>query len=147
MRSQQADNVSAADARRFLDLRRLLLRSLADSGAGLLMGTDSPQMFNVPGFALHREVKVMQGAGLTPFQILESGTRNVASYVQRDLGLDGRFGVVAAGNRADLLLLDGNPLADVGNLARRAGVMVRGRWLSAAELDRGLQEIAARHAR
>ena len=147
MRTQQSENVAPAVLQKYLGARRTLLKALGDSGAGLLMGTDSPQVFNVPGFALHREVKLMQDAGLTPFQILESGTRNVATYVERDLKLDGRFGTVRAGNRADLVLLDANPLLDVANLARRAGVMVRGRWLGAAELDRGLEEIAGRNRR
>ena len=71
----------------------------------------------------------MQEAGLTPYQVLESGTRNVAEYAAKDLNLDGKFGTVAPGNRADLILLDANPLADARNVAKRAGVMVRGRWL------------------
>jgi imidazolonepropionase-like amidohydrolase len=70
----------------------------------------------------------------------------VAEYAAKDLGLDGKFGTVAAGNRADLILLPANPLADARNVARRAGVMVRGRWLPAAELDRMLAEMAARHS-
>jgi imidazolonepropionase-like amidohydrolase len=110
------------------------------------MGTDSPQMFNVPGFALHHEIELMQEAGLTPYQVLESGTRNVAEYAAKDLKLDGKFGTVAVGNRADLILLDANPLTDVRNVARRAGVMVRGRWLPSAELDRMLAEMAARNS-
>ena len=130
----------------FLSLRRTMLKTLADSGARLLMGTDSPQMFNVPGFSLHHEIEVMQEAGLTPWQVLESGTRNVAEYAARDLKVDGKFGTVAVGNRADLILLDANPLTDVRNVARRAGVMVRGRWLPASELDRMLAEMAARHS-
>ncbi|MGI8618980.1 MAG: amidohydrolase family protein [Gemmatimonadaceae bacterium] len=146
-RSQQDEGVSTRAVARFLGLRRLALRSLADSGALLLMGTDSPQMFNVPGFALHREVVVLQEAGLTPFQILASGTRNVGLYAERDLKLDGRFGTVVPGQRADLALLDANPLLDVRNLARRSGVMVRGRWIPAAELEQGLEEIARRYRR
>jgi imidazolonepropionase-like amidohydrolase len=88
----------------------------------------------------------MQEAGLTPYQVLESGTRNVAQYAANDLELDGRFGTVAVGNRADLILLDANPLTDVRNVARRAGVMVRGRWLPSAELDRMLADLATRNA-
>jgi imidazolonepropionase-like amidohydrolase len=110
------------------------------------MGTDSPQMFNVPGFSMHHEIALMQEAGLTPWQVLESGTRNVAEYAGTDLGLDGKFGTVAPGNRADLILLDANPLADARNVSKRAGVMVRGRWLPAADLDRMLADIASRHA-
>jgi imidazolonepropionase-like amidohydrolase len=143
--SQQAQGVRTEDIDRYLELRRLALRALGDSGALLLMGTDSPQMFNVPGFALHREVVVMQEVGLTPFQILESGTRNVARYAERELKLDGKFGSVVPGNRADLVLLDADPLANVRNLARRSGVMVRGRWFPAADLQQGLEEMARRY--
>ena len=144
MQQDAQNNVTAADAEAYLTARRRILKALGDAGAPLLMGTDSPQMFNVPGFALHREIALMVEAGLTPFQVLESGTRNVATYAERDLKLDGRFGTVAVGNRADLVLLDGNPLADIGNVARRSGVMVRGRWVPAQEIERGLEEVARR---
>lgn len=145
-RNDAANGVTPEVQTRHLALRRVLLKALADSGAGLLMGTDSPQIFNVPGFALHREVRLMQEAGLTPYQVLQSGTRNVARYASEVLKQDGRFGTVAVGSRADLVLLGANPLEDVGNLARREGVMVRGRWLSRAEIEQGLAELAARHA-
>jgi imidazolonepropionase-like amidohydrolase len=112
----------------------------------MLMGTDSPQMFNVPGFALHRELRLMGEAGLTPYQVLESGTRNVGLYVERDLKQDGKFGTVAVGNWADLVLLDGNPLESLDNIGKRAGVMVRGRWVPKSEIDAGLAALAARYA-
>jgi hypothetical protein len=144
-RNQGTQGVTPQSARRYLELRRFTLRALVDSGAPLLLGTDSPQMFNVPGFSLHRELALMREIGLTPYQILLSGTRNVATYAAQHLKLDGAFGTVAVGQRADLLLLDANPLADIGNVAKRAGVMVRGRWFPAAELDRGLEEIASRY--
>ncbi|HEX2122599.1 MAG TPA: amidohydrolase family protein, partial [Thermoanaerobaculia bacterium] len=133
-------------AAQWMAARRRMLKALADAGAPLLMGTDSPQIFSVPGFSLHRELALAVSAGLTPYQVLESGTKNVGRYAAEELKLDGRFGTVAAGSRADLVLLDANPLDDVGNLARRAGVMVRGRWVSADELRTGLEEIAARYA-
>jgi imidazolonepropionase-like amidohydrolase len=125
--------------------RRALLRALSEGGARILMGTDSPQLFNVPGFALHRELAVMAEAGMTPYAILESGTRNVGLYVAGDLGGDGRFGTVTVGSRADLVLLEADPLADAANVARRAGVMVRGRWIPEEEILRRLAEIEARH--
>jgi hypothetical protein len=141
---QQA--VPASAQLRYLALRRQMLKALADAGAPLLMGTDSPQVFNVPGFALHRELRVAIDAGLTPWQVLESGTRNVARYASEVLELDGRFGTVAPGQRADLVLLDADPLLDVANLQRRAGVMVHGRWLPWSELQTKLDALAARHA-
>jgi imidazolonepropionase-like amidohydrolase len=143
MMTQQG--VPPATQLRYLALRRQMLRTLADAGAPLLMGTDSPQVFNVPGFALHRELQVARAAGLTPWQVLESGTRNVARYTSEVLKLDGRFGTVATGQRADLVLLDGDPLLDLSNLQRRAGVMVNGRWLPWSELESRLAALAERN--
>ncbi|HSH76337.1 MAG TPA: amidohydrolase family protein [Longimicrobiales bacterium] len=130
----------------FFDLRRRILEALADAGAGILMGTDSPQLFNVPGFALHREITAMADAGLTNRQILLSGTVNVGRYVREHLGIDDSFGIVAPGQRADLLLLGSNPLEDLTALTDRVGVMVRGRWLPQADLEAGLEALAAKHA-
>lgn len=137
---------SADVARRIVEVRDRILAECNRQGVGILMGTDSPQLFNVPGFALHREIRFMERAGMTPYEILLSGTRNVAEYVAEDLGQEGNFGVIAPGNRADLVLLDGNPLESLDALGSRAGVMVRGRWLSGAEIEAGLAALAERHA-
>jgi imidazolonepropionase-like amidohydrolase len=83
---------------------------------------------------------------MRPYQIDETGTRNVARYVSGALKQDGRFGTIVAGYRADLALLDANPSVNVANLTRRAGVMVRGQWLPESEIDRQLADLAARMA-
>ena len=140
------NGITPADAALLISLRRKMLKALADEGAPLLMGTDSPQMFNVPGFALHRELQVAVEAGLTPYQVLESGSRNVGRYAAQDLKQDGNFGTVTAGSRADLVLLDANPLDNLANLTRRAGVMVKGQWVPRAEIDKGLAALAAKYA-
>ena len=142
----QNNGISPETSARYLALRRQALKALADAGAPLMMGTDSPQLFMVPGFALHRELGILVEAGLTPYQLYESGAKNVARYVADVLKQDGRFGTVAVGNRADLVLLEANPLQSVTNLTRRTGVMVRGRWVSAAEIDQGLAELAAKYS-
>ena len=130
----------------YLALRKRVLKALSDAGAGILMGTDSPQLFNVPGFALHRELRVMVDAGMSNYDILRSGTVAVGEYVASHLGLDGNFGTIAPGQRADLVLLGSNPLDDLINLFDREGVMVRGRWVTRAEIDAGLEALAAKHA-
>ena len=134
------------DVALYLALRDRILKALSDAGAGILMGTDSPQLFNVPGFALHRELQVMAEAGMSNYEILKSGTVTVGEYVASHLGLDGNFGTVAPGQRADLVLLGSNPLDDLANLFDRAGVMVRGRWVAREEIDAGLEALAAKHA-
>jgi imidazolonepropionase-like amidohydrolase len=143
---QRSNGLAPELAAKFLSLRREALKAVADAGAPLLMGTDSPQLFMVPGFALHREVGIIAQAGVSPQQIYESGAKNVARYVSEQLKQDGRFGTVTVGNRADLVLLDANPLETVANLTRRAGVMVKGRWVPATEIESGLAELASRFA-
>ncbi len=136
---KQAD-YSPERARRYIDLRRKLIKALHDGGAGLLLGSDAPQWFNVPGFSLHNELRMVVAAGLTPFQALATGTRNVAAF----LGEEKEFGTVAPGKRGDLILLAANPLEDVGNARRPVGVMLGGRWLGEAEIRSGLAAIRAR---
>ncbi len=119
---------------RFLALRRRLLRALHDGGVGILLGSDAPQTWNVPGFSIHRELATYVGAGLTPYEALVTGTRAVAAH----LGTLDRSGTIEAGKRADLVLLEGNPLQDISNTARIAGVMIGGRWLPKTEIDRRL---------
>jgi imidazolonepropionase-like amidohydrolase len=131
-----------ARAARFIAVRGKLIKALHDAGAGLLLGSDAPQVFNVPGFSLHRELSYLVQAGLSPYQALSAGTREVARF----LGTPADFGTVETGRRADLILLEGDPLRGVANLQRRAGVMIGGRWLAEAEIEAGLAAIAARHA-
>ena len=130
---------SAEDWRRFVEVRRRLVKALHDEGAGLLLGSDAPQWWNVPGFSALRELGALVAAGLTPYQALETGTRNVATF----FGTQDRAGTIEVGKRADLILLDANPLDDIGNVWKNAGVMIRGRWLSRATLDQRLQQLAA----
>lgn len=128
-------------AERFIEVRAKLIKALHDEGAGLLLGSDAPQIFNVPGFAIHHELRMLIAAGLTPYDALATGSLNVARF----LGEEQEFGTVAVGRRADLILLEANPLEDIAHLQRRAGVLLAGRWLPEEELQAGLDRIAARH--
>ena len=121
-----------------LALRRRILKALQVAGCPIAVGTDSPQLYSVPGFSMYREMRSMADAGLTPQQILTEATRQVGRY----FGAEQEFGTVAPGQRADLLLLNGNPLSDLANVGRRAGVMVDGRWLPEAEIQARLERIA-----
>ena len=132
----------AAASQRLIDARNQILAALHAGGVRILMGTDAPQLYSVPGFSLHREFPRMAAAGMTPYEILESGTAHVGTYFANE----DTFGQVAEGHRADLVLLDADPLASSANLQRIAGVMVRGRWVDRADLDARLEAIRSAYA-
>jgi imidazolonepropionase-like amidohydrolase len=94
------------------------------------LGTDALNPYQIPGYSAHEELVYLVQAGLTPYEALRAGTHDAALA----LGQLEEFGTVAEGKRADLLLLDGDPLEDVANSTRIAGVMLRGRWLARSEL-------------
>ena len=131
------ESYSAEGARRFVEIRLKLIKALQDAGAGLLLGSDAPQVFQVPGFSMRAELASLIAAGLTPYEALTTGTRNVALYFG---ALEDR-GTIEIGKAADLLLLEANPLEDVGNVELLDGVMVRGRWLPRSELDEILRRL------
>ena len=141
-REQYPDLDWEAAGRAHADARVQILEAIHAAGADILLGTDAPQMFNVPGFALHREVPIMARAGMSPHEILASGSVEVARYVEEELGLPGDFGTVSAGQRADLVLLGNNPLEDLEHLRDVEGVMVRGLWLSGEEIRERLDALA-----
>jgi imidazolonepropionase-like amidohydrolase len=118
---------------------RALVSALRKAGAGVLVGTDTPSPLVLPGFSVHEELQNLVDAGFTPLEALEAATRAPAEY----FGQKERFGVVATGARADLLLLEANPLQDVANVKQLAGVFVRGQWISKARIDSMLAELAA----
>lgn len=134
-RAGQSDLTVAA---RVIETRMRLLRVMQEEGVGILFGTDAPQLFSVPGFSVHREVRRMKDAGLSSYEILVSATRNVGEYFSDH----DSFGTLAVGQRADLLVLEASPLDDIENLAKRAGVVVRGRWIPEPEIQERLQKIA-----
>ena len=124
--------------RRVAALRRFVLMALHEGGANIALGTDSPQVFSVPGFAIHHEMALYVELGMTPYEVLEIATRRPAEYFE---AVDD-FGMVAEGQRADLLLVTDNPFDDIRNVANRAGVMLNGRWFSETEIENRLDEMA-----
>lgn len=122
---------NAQDRARLMAFRSRLLRQMQDAGVGILLGADSPQILNVPGIATHQELVAVVKAGLTPYEALVSGTRNVAVY----FGTAKEEGTVATGMRANLLVLNANPLQDVSRTQDRFGVVHNGTWHDRDALD------------
>jgi imidazolonepropionase-like amidohydrolase len=123
-------------------MRRTIVASLHAAGARILLGSDTPNPFVVPGFSIHEELANLTQSGLSPYEAIRAGTHDAAEF----LGALDTFGTVRAGRRADLMLTASNPLDDVANLAHPRGVMLRGRWLDRAELDQRLEALADSHA-
>ncbi|QED38978.1 amidohydrolase family protein [Antarcticibacterium arcticum] len=120
-----------------VELRRELTKELHDSGAQIALGSDAPQFFNVPGFSLHSEMEMMVTAGLTPYEVLVTGTRNPAFYFDTPE----EFGTIEPGKRADLLLLNANPLENISNTQKIHALIVNGKLYDRETLDRRLLEI------
>lgn len=140
MYNDRREQIPAEKAKMIVANRNELLRALHKGGVRILMGTDAPQQFSLPGFSLHRELLLMKQAGMTPYEVLASGTVNVGQYFAND-----GFGTIEPGKRADLVLLEANPLADLANVSRIRGVMVNGQWLSRETIDEKLADIEKRN--
>lgn len=109
------------------------------SGVGIMAGTDTENPFCFPGFSLHDELGLLVQAGLTPLQALQSATLNPARFLGREKDL----GTVEKGKLADLVLLDANPLDDIGNTKKIAAVVSAGRFYPRPSLDEMLAKIEA----
>lgn len=131
-------NTDRETAMRLVDLRRQITRELHDSGAPIVLGSDAPQFFNVPGFSIHREMRMMVDSGLTPYEVLVTGTRNAGRYYEDAVP----FGTVEEGSLANLILLEANPIEDIGHVRERTGVMIRGEWWPEERIQERLSQIA-----
>jgi len=120
-------------------LEKVLVRKLQDAGVPLIAGTDSmgyPLM--IAGIAMQRELELLLESGLSPFEVLRTATAAPAIL----LGREDEFGTIEVGKRADLVLVQENPLEGLATLGEPRGVCVRGRWLSGDQLDHMLARLA-----
>jgi imidazolonepropionase-like amidohydrolase len=114
---------------------RWLLTELHQARVPLLLGTDSGIMAVVPGFSIHDELQILVENGISPYEAIATGTVNAAEVIEAMVG-DGSFGTIEVGQRADLILVNNNPLENVANIKDIRGVMAAGRWYSWEELAR-----------
>lgn len=137
----------AVDLSRRVAFEARFVKAMADAGVPLIAGGDAPTIpGQVPGFALHEEIDAMLAAGLTPWQALSAATRTPGEFIAKTVPGAAKFGVIAPGYRADLLLVADNPLEKPATLRAPLGVMAGGRWFDAAALKAMLDEVAAKRA-
>ena len=127
---------NASAINRFISLRRKLIYECNKNGVGLLLGSDAPQVFDVPGFSVHHELKYMVDAGLTPYEALRTGTVNVGKFLNSP-----EIGIIKTGAVSDLILLEGNPLSDIEETKNIIGVMLGNRWLSREWISKELKRM------
>lgn len=127
---------------RWVELRERLIKAICDAGGKLLTGSDTPEFLWLYGFGIHHELKALKDAGISNYAVLAAGTRNAHEF----FGTLGKVGTIEKGKRADLILLNANPLDDIAATKNRSGVMLKGKWYSQSELDRWLDEIAPKIA-
>jgi imidazolonepropionase-like amidohydrolase len=124
--------------RRFVDKELEVVKAMQRAGIPFLAGTDTAAgVYVFPGFSLHEELQRFVAAGFTPIEALQTATLNPAKF----LGMEDRLGTIEKGKLADLVLLDANPLDDIRNTQKIAGVVVNGRYLSRVDLDKMLAKV------
>ena len=126
-----------------LGLLTTLTGALHEAGVPLLLASDSPIIPGLyPGFSIHEDLRLLTAAGLTAQEALEVGTVNGGRFIAEHHRSDDVFGTISAGQRADLVLVAGDPTVDLGVLRSPRGVMVRGRFLSGPRLEQLLEDLA-----
>ncbi|WP_290847179.1 amidohydrolase family protein [Henriciella sp.] len=123
-----------------LDAKIAFARAAREAGVTLLIGTDAPNPFTTPGWAIHDEIEAFSRIGYTNREILDLATRIAADF----LGEEGQSGIIAKGARADIVLLPSSPIEDLAALRTPTGAMVNGHWHDRAALDAALETRAAR---
>jgi imidazolonepropionase-like amidohydrolase len=127
-----------ATRKRFVEKELEVVKAMHLAGVPFLAGTDTASgVYVFPGFSLHEELQRFVAAGFTPLEALQTATLNPARF----LGLESMLGTVERGKIADLVLLDANPLDDIRNTQKIAGVLANGRYFSRADLDKMLADV------
>lgn len=135
--------LSKENVQPFLDFRNQLFLALHEAGVPMLMSSDSPQVFNVPGFSIHHEIEMMSEAGMSNLEILRSGTINPAIYFEEE----GEWGEIKKGASADFVMVQENPLENLETLKTPIAVVMKGKIYDRERLDLELLKIETNHLR
>jgi cytosine/adenosine deaminase-related metal-dependent hydrolase len=132
--------IPAEKRAKWISYRDKIIKAIYDAGGKIMTGSDTPEFLWLYGFTMHREMKALNDAGLSNYAVLEAATRNPSEF----FGTLEKVGTIEKGRRADLVLLDANPLENISNTEKRAGVMLKGKYYTQGEMNMWLDEIAPR---
>lgn len=135
--NQRASPQFIADLEKMIDFNNRLVKAFYEAGVPIVAGTDAAVSGVVWGFSLHDEIELLVKAGLKPEAALLSATRLPATWLE----MQDKIGTVEAGKFADLILLDANPLDNISNTRKIAGVFVNGRWIDKKSISKMLADL------
>lgn len=135
--------LAEAKVKPYLEFRQWLFLELHKAGVPMLMSSDSPQVFNVPGFSIHREIESMSKAGMSNYEILKTGSVNCAEYFEEG----GEWGVLKPGAAAEFVMVQKNPLEDLTTMQKPQAIMIGGKFMQRDELQLQLNLIRQKYIR
>jgi imidazolonepropionase-like amidohydrolase len=125
---------------KYIAIRNKIVKAIYDAGGRVMAGSDTPEWLMLYGHTLHLELIALRDAGLSNYAALETATRNPAQFLK---AIE-KSGTIQKGKRADLVLLEANPLDDIANTQKRVGVMLKGKYYPQVEMNEWLEKIAPR---
>jgi imidazolonepropionase-like amidohydrolase/pimeloyl-ACP methyl ester carboxylesterase len=138
MKRTPLNQVSWEKRARWVEIRNKMIKAIYDAGGKIMAGSDTPEFLWLYGFTMHRELKALNDAGLSPYAALEAATKNPSLF----FGTLDQVGTIEKGKRADLILLDASPLENIFNTEKRSGVMLKGKYYPQAEMNKWLDDAA-----
>jgi imidazolonepropionase-like amidohydrolase len=127
---------------KMVEFHKRLVKAFKEAGVPIVAGTDAGNPGVIWGFSLHDEIELLVKAGLSPEEALVSATRLPATW----LGIEDKIGTVEVGKYADLVLLDADPLTDIQNTRKIAGVFSNGKWIDKKTMNSMLRAVSDRNA-
>lgn len=135
--------LAEAKVKPYLEFRQALFLELHKKGVPMLMSSDSPQVFNVPGFSIHREIESMSKAGMSNYEILKTGSVNCAEYFEQGE----EWGVLKPGAAAEFVMVQKNPLEDLTTMQKPQAIMIGGKFMQRDELQLQINLIRQKYVR
>jgi imidazolonepropionase-like amidohydrolase len=138
MKKTRLNQVPLEKRAKWVAIRDRVIKAIYDAGGKIMTGSDTPEFLWLYGFTEHREMRALADAGLPNFAVLQAATVNPSEY----LGTGDKVGTIEKGKRADLILLEANPLDNISNTEKRTGVMLKGKYYTQAEMNKWMETAA-----